>query len=117
MAGRRARAVRSLCLTVGVAGTALASATGALAVTSYNGSDYSYDYNNRTYMATCDRESDRTRVRGEWYTDTGSRGKVEDVDGSNGNCATARVNGSAARHRTCEYRDAWPDACGNWQAP
>ena len=46
----------------------------------------------------------------------GSDGSVKDSDGNNGVCATKDTGGTVSRHKTCEYRSAWPDSCGNWQA-
>ena len=88
------------------------------AATSYEGSDYSYDYSSRTRMAACDHESDSTPVKGEYDFNNsgGSDGSVKDSDGNNGVCATKDTGGTVSRHKTCEYRSAWPDSCGNWQA-
>lgn len=88
------------------------------AATSYEGSDFSYDFSSRRYMAACDQESDNTPVKGEYDFDLAgaSNGDVRDSDGNNGICATKNTGGTVARHKTCEYRSLWPDACGNWQA-
>lgn len=86
---------------------------------SYEGSDYSYDYNSKSYIATCDQESDSTPVKGEYDFNNsgGSDGNVKDSDGNNGSCASKNTNGVIVRHKTCEYRSFWPDTCGSWVAP
>lgn len=112
----RMRTLRTV-VTVGAAVWALGAGS-AGAVTSYQGDDYSYDYSTKTHMAACDMESDSTPVKGEYDFNSsgGSNGDVRDSDGNNGICATKNTGGTVARHKTCEYRSAWPDTCGNWQA-
>lgn len=88
--------------------------TAASALTSYNGSDYSYDEENRSRITTCDRESDNTKVKAEFQTTAGWSSNVQDTDGNNGNCASRGSVGSVYKHKTCEFRSGWPDACGSW---
>lgn len=99
---------------------AVLSAGAAEAVKSYQGSDYSQDYNTRKYIETCDMESDSTPVKGIYEMNTGSSGDVKDADGNNGVCGSKNAAGTTSnyinRHKTCEYRSFWPDECGNWQA-
>lgn len=94
-----------------------ASGTLAGAVKSYNGDDYSEDFDG-SYIETCDMESDETKVKSQADDDNVGSGSdaAKDVDGNNGICGTANMGWSIYRHRTCEYRSLWPDACGNWQA-
>lgn len=99
----------------------LASSVGthaAVAVKSYQGADYSYDYDSKHKMRTCDQESDSTPVKGVYERENGSRGDVKDADGNNGVCGSGYVGDGhwVERHKTCEYRPLWPDECGNWQA-
>ncbi|MDP1820106.1 MAG: hypothetical protein Q8K58_09490 [Acidimicrobiales bacterium] len=94
------------------------SYTVASAATSYQGSDYSYDYNSRHNLRNCDAESDSTATKGIYdFTASGDHnGSISDQDGNNGVCASKATGGTIARHRTCEIPNWWPDECGNWQA-
>jgi hypothetical protein len=89
----------------------------AQAGNSYEGSDYSYQWSG-IYITTCDQEADSTKVKGiaddDWSGSGASR--AWDVDGANGICADGNHSLTIARTRTCEYRAAWPDSCGNWAA-
>jgi hypothetical protein len=75
----------------------------------------------RTKMTTCDSESDSTKVKANYRRNNASTGNVYDVDGNNGRCGSGWVNTAnpdlyVVEHKTCEYRTAWPDECGNWVA-
>ncbi|SFD62914.1 hypothetical protein [Streptomyces aidingensis] len=92
--------------------------TAAHALYSYNGADYSYDFNNRNDIETCDKESDSTGVKAVYeYGSNNDTDSVKDGDGNNDHCAregapgTNKING----HKTCETPNFWPDSCGNWQ--
>lgn len=87
----------------------------ASAVVSYQGDDFSQDYNSRDRIRACDQESDETPVKGEYQLFGGGSGDVRDSDGNNGICAHEDPSSEITRHQTCEYRSFWPDACGNWQ--
>jgi hypothetical protein len=105
--------------TAGAAGLMLGGGYGvAVESTSYQGSDYSDDTGNDRYLVTCDRESDKTIVKGFYdFNDSGgSNGHITDGDGNNGVCASRYSGGTTRRHKTCEARSPWPDTCGNWQA-
>ena len=86
---------------------------------SYQGSDFAYDYNSKTYISACDQESDGNEVKGvyDFNNSGGSNGSALDSDGSNGACASRNTGGTIYRHRTCEAINFWPDNCGNWVAP
>lgn len=102
-----------------VCGTILGGSYGiASASYSYQGSDFSYDYNSRRYLANCDQESDETATKGIYdFNSTGDgNGNISDQDGANGVCASKNTGGTIIRHRTCEIPNWWPDQCGNWQA-
>ena len=88
----------------------------AVAVYSWNGDDYSWDYSSAG-IQTCDMESDSTKVKSKADKDQWGSGydAAKDVDGNNGICATANMGWDIHRHKTCEYRSFWPDDCGNWQ--
>jgi hypothetical protein len=90
----------------------------AAASYSYQGSDYSYDYNSRHNLRNCDQEADSTSTKGiyDFNSSGDSNGNVSDQDGANGVCASKATGGTIARHRTCENPNWWPDQCGNWQA-
>jgi hypothetical protein len=90
----------------------------AAASTSYQGSDYSQDYNAKQNIRNCDQESDSTATKGiyDFNSSGDSNGNVSDQDGNNGVCASKATGGTIARHRTCEIPNWWPDECGNWQA-
>lgn len=96
---------------------ALSSVSAALASTSWQGSDYSFNYST-TYIQTCDQESDSTKVKsiGDNNGSGGGDNVAYDNDGNNGTCGSANAGWAIWRHRTCEYRAAWPDQCGNWMA-
>ncbi|WP_419919519.1 hypothetical protein [Candidatus Poriferisocius sp.] len=96
----------------------IASETAVSAVRSYQGDDYSYDYYNRTYMMTCDMESDKTKVKSKSDNNESGDGDdaAKDIDGNNGICASKNMGYTIVRHRTCEYRAWWRDQCDNWQA-
>lgn len=109
--------LRSLLVTATAAATIFFGAPiGASALTSWNGSDYSRDFNGRKAMETCDRESDSTGVKAVYELRNGDEDSVRDDDGANKVCAQ---EGSGNRlitgHKTCETPDLWPDPCGNWQ--
>lgn len=90
----------------------------AVAVTSYNGSDYSTDYNGGHQIKTCDREADSEQVHSDGRFTNGSSWNVmaRDADGANTACATSAYTSRVlSKHRTCEERDFAPDECGNWQ--
>ncbi len=92
-------------------------ASSAASVYSFEGSDYSWNASS-TSLKACDQESDSTPVKGEYDYDQsgGGSGSVKDSDGANGICASRTGLNIIKRHKTCEYRTAWPDACGNWQS-
>lgn len=115
----------TMTLIAKVAGVAMVCAavltgsySAASAVYSYQGSDYSYDYNSRTYLRNCDQESDSTATKGiyDFNSSGDSDGNVSDQDGNNGVCASKNTGGTINRHRTCEIPNWWPDECGNWAA-
>lgn len=94
-------------------------ATSAAAATSYNGSDYSYDYNTKQNLRTCDQESDSTPVKGRADDDGNltTDQTILDSDGNNGVCASATITlypGRIWHHSTCEAPRFRPDPCGNW---
>ncbi len=95
------------------------SAASASAITSWQGDDYSYDYNSKTYIKACDKESDGNEVKGVYdFNNSGdSNGSALDSDGNNGVCGSKNTSGTIVRHRTCEAINFWPDNCGSWQAP
>lgn len=99
------------------AGTLLLPA-GAMAVSSYNGADYSTDLNGGHQIKTCDQESDSEQVHADGIFRNGvTKGSIaRDADGNNGRCATSGYDARVLRkHRTCEERDFAPDECGNWR--
>lgn len=107
----RRLALGAYCLTL-----LLAPAVAADAVNSYQGDDYSYDFNSRRQLRTCDRESDGKDVHGDYQRTNDAYGQVTDTDGANGNCADGvYYHLTIRRHRTCEEIDFWPDKCGNWE--
>jgi hypothetical protein len=95
------------------------SSATASAVVSWQGDDYSYDYNSRVYLKTCDMESDGNEVKGVYDSNNSGdpSGYVLDSDGNNGVCGSKNTGIIIVRHRTCEAINFWPDNCGNWQAP
>ncbi|WP_431780940.1 hypothetical protein [Streptomyces chumphonensis] len=96
-------------------GLIFAAPTAASALASYNGSDYSYDFNSRTDIKTCDKESDSTGVKAVYEYGSSGSGSVKDGDGNNGVCAQEGSPGKITGHKTCETPNFWPDSCGNWQ--
>lgn len=91
--------------------------SGAASVYSYEGNDYSWNATSKSLKA-CDQEADSTPVKGEYDYDFsgGGSGSVKDSDGANGICASTSTANIIKRHKTCEYRSGWPDACGNWNS-
>ena len=87
------------------------------AAKSYQGDDWSQDFNNYRQMQTCDQESDGKDVHSDAELRSGTtvgRASV-DTDGSGGSCgSSARFSSDIRRHRTCEDIDFWPDKCDNW---
>lgn len=87
------------------------------AVKSYQGDDYSYDFNNYRQMASCDGESDGHDVHSDAKLANGTtvtRASV-DTDGPGNSCGTSiYLPSDIVQHRTCEDIDFWPDKCGNW---
>lgn len=103
-------AVAASVIWVGAAGV-------ATAITSYEGKDYSFNFGLR-HITACDKESDSTPVKGV-YDDNNSGngiGDVKDSSGNDGRCASENTTRDIDRHKTCEYRSFWPDACGSWRA-
>jgi len=111
----RTSVVRSAVLGGIFSALVLAAPATAAALTSYQGSDYSQDFNSRHNMRTCDQESDQTPVKAVYQKTDGRWDDVKDSDGNNGRCAEEGTGGTVLKHKTCEYRWGWPDACGNWQ--
>lgn len=113
------RAIRAMVTVTAFTGMVALAPGVANAVRSYQGSDYSEDYNTKKSIRTCDQESDSTPVKGVYDMNSGSDGDVKDSDGNNGVCGSKTVSTTSnyiMRHKTCEYRSFWPDECGNWQA-
>lgn len=115
MERRLRKSAAALLLTIGVFAVSFGAASAA---TSYQGSDYSQDYNTRRYLRNCDRESDSTSTKGiyDFNSTGGANGSISDQDGNNGVCASRNAGSTINRHRTCETPNWWPDTCGNWAA-
>lgn len=94
---------------------ALLSGT-ASAVTSYQGDDYSYDYNQQKYLAVCDQEDDGNfayTIYVLYYDSTDYR--LEDYQGSGDPCETdGPMYSKIYGHKTCEDVPRLPDYCGEW---
>jgi len=111
--------LRAITTTLVVTGAVLTgSYQASSAGFSFQGSDYSRDFNSKHSIENCDEEADSTSTKGiyDYNADGGSDGNVSDQDGANGICASKSVGGTIARHRTCENPNWWPDTCGNWAA-
>jgi hypothetical protein len=85
---------------------------------SFQGDDWSIDYDSRTRMKTCDEEADSHKVHSDIKNQVGSQiGNFSvDGDGANGVCGFGRFNDShswVTQHRTVESRPLG-DAFGNW---
>jgi hypothetical protein len=92
----------------------------ALAVNSYEGSDYSFDsgpIGTNIVMYTCDMESDSRHVYAEYQIASGEWSEVVDGNGANNSCGTRGYYAGIEQHRTCEAIDFWPDACGSYVYP
>lgn len=116
---RPTRWLTRLCAATATSAAVLVLAVGlSSGATSYQGQDYSQDYNARHYLRNCDRESDSISTKGIYdFTSAGaSNGNISDQDGNNGVCASKNTGGLIIRHRTCENENWWPDQCGNWTA-
>lgn len=91
-----------------------------LALSSWYGANYSYDYNFRHNVATCDQESDGNGAYARFslaYPNT-YQYRVDDGNGSQPGCGTAGAYASTVwRHRTCEDQAFQPDPCGGWVFP
>jgi len=98
----------------------VAPAISAEATTSWQGDDYSFNYNDRQNLKTCDIEHDSHTVAGEGDVDGNLTQDSRVVDPSDGGaCATRQMAWSPGKifhHRTCENIPVWPDPCGGWQA-
>ncbi|XVV08310.1 hypothetical protein ACQP2X_26050 [Actinoplanes sp. CA-131856] len=96
----------------------LGAPVSALAATSTQGSNYSYDSGDVSYtMNTCDRESDSRHVYAEYQIGTGEWSSVTDGNGANNSCASRGTYPDILQHRTCEAIDFAPDSCGNYVYP
>jgi hypothetical protein len=89
----------------------------ASALYSYEGSDYSYDFNNIRQVAICDGETDGHQAYVN-YTVTGQSQilRVNDENGSVAGCASSGIYTRIYRHHACEVLDG-PDACGPYVYP
>jgi len=103
-----------------VAGSMFALPATAIAATSWEGSDYSYDSASPTgskTMYTCDMESDSRHVYAEYQLRSGEWSSVTDGNGANNGCASRGPYSGIVQHRTCEAIDFYPDACGSYVYP
>ena len=87
------------------------------AAKSYQGDDYSYDFNGYRQITTCDGEADGHDVHSDARLSGGitvGRASV-DTDGPGNSCGSSvYLAANITQHRTCEDIDFWPDKCGNW---
>jgi hypothetical protein len=96
---------------------AAGSYSGAGAVASYHGNDFSYDFDLYRGVRACDQESDSNKIKGGFATSVygGETGSAADNDGANNLCgAGGPGSGTVKKHHTCEKNNLTWD-CGNWQ--
>jgi hypothetical protein len=106
---------RSLALVLAAVTLLAAAPSAALGLTSYYGSNYSYDYNYRTAMAACDMETDGDGAYAKFVVNgSGSTLRLDDPNGSEAGCgySSGWTNGIYS-HQTCEDLAWQPDPCGN----
>jgi hypothetical protein len=90
----------------------------ASALRSYQGNDFSEDYDNVHRVRICDNESDgngayvRFRPRG-----TTSDSQFQDSNGSRAGCTGSAYFGGIYRHKACEDVSLRPDYCGQYVYP
>lgn len=87
------------------------------AAKSYQGDDYSYDFNSYHQIASCDMESDNHGVHSDAKLSNGQtigRASVDSDGANNGSCGSSANLGIIIQHRTCEEINFWPDNCGSW---
>lgn len=86
----------------------------ALAVFSYYGANYSFDYSQKTAITVCDNESDGDGAYVKFVVNgSGSTLQNSDPNGSSDGCggSTGWSNGIFS-HQTCEDQAWQPDPCG-----
>lgn len=112
MSHRRAGTV--LC----ILGLALPIPGVAHAVRSYQGADYSEDFNAVTQVRICDNESDgRGAYVNYQITGTGSLLREDDPTGGQRGCGETGRLSRIYKHHACESINLRPDACGSYVYP
>lgn len=111
----RAMVVAAACVLMS-SPVAASAATGLI---SYEGSDYSYDWNSITQVMVCDQESDSNGVHADYLViGSGTNQQVRDGDGGRNACASTGVYSQKIyRHRAVEEVPLAPDQFGSWKYP
>ncbi|MET4076863.1 hypothetical protein ABIB53_000011 [Janibacter sp. UYMM211] len=91
----------------------------AVAVSSYQGSDFTRDLDSRREVMACDMESDGNGVRGEYVPNgTSSTHTIYDGNGASNTCAhSGSYSARIYKHRVTEVLELEPDAHGAWVYP
>ena len=91
----------------------------ALALRSYDGDDYSEDYNSVSQVRICDNESDGNQAYAEYQRNgSGAVNRIYDGTGGEPGCSGTSTGPRIYRHQACEDVTAWPDHCDQgWVYP
>lgn len=114
---RRGRVVFMATVALLTAAPTTAGATANLY--SYQGSNYSKDFNGIQQVEACDGESDSQSVHADYQViGSGTVQQVRDGDGNNGVCGLSGVYYKHIfAHRAVEEVAAYPDNFGPWRYP
>jgi len=91
----------------------------ALGLRSYDGQDYSEDYNTVHNVRICDKESDGNGAYAKYQRNgSGSTDRVNDGNGSASGCGSTSYGNKIYRHEACEDIAFYPDHCDQgWVYP
>jgi hypothetical protein len=109
---------RPLQIVLLLAAIMLAVPSVAFALRSYDGDDYSEDWDSIRRVRICDNESDGNGAYTNYQTTgSGSTFRIEDQNGSSAGCTSSGLHVRIYRHQACEDVAAWPDHCGPYVYP
>jgi hypothetical protein len=94
--------------------TVVVAPSGALALRSYDGNDYSEDYDSVHRVRICDRETDSNGAYVKFRPNgTTSDSRFEDANGSQAGCTGSAWFTGIYSHVACEEVNLAPDHCGS----
>jgi hypothetical protein len=104
---------------VGIVALGGSTAYATAGLTSYEGDDYSRDFNSIKNVKACDMESDSHGVHADYKRQgSGTVQQVRDGNGANNTCENAgNSTNLITQHRIVEEIPIWDDQFGDWKYP